>query len=321
MGSIPPAWSIEHDQREIVAVIQYAADQGLYDYNNEVCHNPSPADLTQLLKAIFGLSNRQRVVVPFTLYVNDATGNDLNTGLIGAPFKTIQKAVEVAGQYAPGPIPITIKCAAGNYAGFTLPFYSIPPIYLEGDTTTPTAVVITGNTTPQWAVGVGSYNTLTIAYVKLQANGGFYTYGPGSSGIVTFQYAVCRIGAGVTFGQCDLALICSAGAVQVGSPFHSNGAWTYHFLWGAGGSVTCGYAGQGLELFIDAPLHCYGAFATANGTDSSIGSYGCVFNGASGVTGYRYAAAWGGFIDSNVGGPNFFPGDIAGYVSNGGSYR
>ena len=322
MGSIPPAWSIEHDQREIVAVIQYAADNGLLDYNSEVCHNPSEADLTQLLKAIFGLSNRQRVVVPFTLYVNDATGNDLNTGLIGAPFKTIQKAVEVASQYAPGPNTITIKCAPGNYAGFTLPNYSIPPIWLEGDTTTPSAVVINGGVgaaTPQWAVGCGSYNTLDISYCKLQAQGGFHI-GPGSSGIAAFTYATIRIRAGVTFGQCDLALLFSMGNIIVYNPFHVNGSVCDYVLCALGGEITCGYYNQGLELFFDTALAC-DAFAAANGTGSQIGSWGVTFNGRSGVTGTRYASDWGAHIDTNVGGATYFPGDSAGYATNGGTYR
>jgi hypothetical protein len=320
MGSIPPAASIEHDMREIVAVIQYAADHGLIDFNNAVCQNPSEADLQQLLKAIFGLSNRQRVVVPFTFYVNGATGNDTtNDGLTPvAPFKTITKAVNAASLYAPGPNAITIKIAAGSYVGFTLPFYSIPPIIVEGDTLTPTSVVIDGGT--QWAAGCGSYNTLSIRYVKLQATGGQHI-GPGSSGVVAFQYATINIQAGVTFGKCDLALITSGGQINVGSPFHSNGSASDFFLYAAGGSITCGYLGQGLELFIDAPIALAGSFALAMGTTGIIGSTGVIFNGGSGVSGQRYNANYGGWVDTNVGGPNYFPGTVAGGVANGGIYR
>lgn len=57
MGSIPPAESIEYDQREIVAVIAYAQAQGLLDYNGNPCALPSNADLSQLLKAIYGIGH------------------------------------------------------------------------------------------------------------------------------------------------------------------------------------------------------------------------------------------------------------------------
>jgi hypothetical protein len=318
MGSIPPAWSIEHDQREIVNVIQYAADHGLIDFNNAICQNPSELDLQQLLKAIFGLSNRQRVIIPFTFYVNSATGVDTNDGLTPtAPLKTITKAVQLASLYAPGPNAITIKVAAGSYVGFTLPFYSIPQVILEGDTNTPTSVVIDGGTT--WAAGCGSYNTLTVRYVKLQATGGQHI-GPGSSGVVAFQYATINIGPGVYFGKCDLSLINSGGQINVQSPFHSSGSACDFFLYSAGGSILCGYLNQGLELYIDAPIACQ-VFALAMGTDAVIGTSGVIFNGASGVTGQRYNCNYGGWIDTNVGGPNYFPGNAAGTVLNGGIYR
>jgi hypothetical protein len=57
MGSIPPAASIEFDQREIVAVISYANAHALTDYNGAPCAVPSNADLTQLAKAIFGIAH------------------------------------------------------------------------------------------------------------------------------------------------------------------------------------------------------------------------------------------------------------------------
>lgn len=322
MGSIPPAWSIEHDQREIVAVIQYAADRGLIDFNNQTCLPPASTDLTQLLKAIFGLSNRQRVTVPFTFYVNGTTGNDLNLGTTPATaFKTIQGAVNAAGQYSPGPIPITIKIAIGNYNGFTLPFYSIPPIYMEGDTGTPTGVVINGNVSPnsEWAAACGSYNTLYLSYMKLQATGN-RLIGPGSSGVVAFNYATVNLMAGLTFGQCDLALISSAGRVGVASPFHMNGTSCQTVLAAQGGTIIIGYLNQGLEIFIDAPMAC-GAFAAAVGTGSQIGSWGTTWYGRAGVTGYNYNVNWGGFIDSNLAGDYYFPGTLGGFSANGGSYR
>jgi hypothetical protein len=54
MGSIPPAASIEHDQREVVEVINTANTRGYKDFSNTACAAPTTADLTQLRKAIEG---------------------------------------------------------------------------------------------------------------------------------------------------------------------------------------------------------------------------------------------------------------------------
>jgi len=53
-GSIPPASSIEHDQREVVEVISRANARGYKDFTDTPCAPPSEADLQQLRKAIEG---------------------------------------------------------------------------------------------------------------------------------------------------------------------------------------------------------------------------------------------------------------------------
>jgi hypothetical protein len=316
-GSIPPAASIEYDQREIVAVIQYAFDKVLFDWTGTPCAAPSNADLTQLLKAIYGISNRARVVVPFSYYVDGGAGNDANDGLTAATaFKTIQHAVDVASGYAPGPNAITIRIAPFTYTGFTTPNYSIPQILIQGDTTTPTSCVIDGGTT--WAAGCGSYNTLTLSYCKLQATGGQHV-GPGSSGVVAFPYGTVLIGQGVTFGRCDLACMNSAGAVNIETGFHINGSVGDYILYSAGGSIICGALGSSLEIFIDAPITVQ-AFALAN-TGGYLTSTGVTWTGAANVTGQRYSANYNSMIDTNVSGVNYFPGTVAGSVANGGTYR
>ena len=53
-GSIPPASSIEHDQREVVEVIERANARGYKDFTDTPCAPASEADLQQLRKAIEG---------------------------------------------------------------------------------------------------------------------------------------------------------------------------------------------------------------------------------------------------------------------------
>lgn len=97
MGSIPPASSVEYDQREIVAVIKYAFDRGLIDFNGIPCASPSNSDLTQLLKAIFGMTNLHKLQADVTIYINASTGDDLlGDGTVAKPYRTYQTAVNKA---------------------------------------------------------------------------------------------------------------------------------------------------------------------------------------------------------------------------------
>jgi hypothetical protein len=122
MGSIPPAPSIEHPQREIVNVIQYAFDNKYVDQNGAVCAAPSAGATDQLLKSLFGVMNSRLLRAPQNYYVNGATGNDANNGLgAGTPFKTIQRALDVAVTWNQNGFRITISVAAGIYDGIVLP--------------------------------------------------------------------------------------------------------------------------------------------------------------------------------------------------------
>lgn len=119
-GSIPPAASIEHDQREIVEVIKWAYEHGYRDSTGTLCAAPTDLDLTQLRKALQGFMNADKLALNLTYYVNDATGDDANDGLTaGAPFLTIQKAIDESQKYDPNGFTITINVADGGYAPFT----------------------------------------------------------------------------------------------------------------------------------------------------------------------------------------------------------
>jgi len=83
-GSIPPASSIEYDQREIVEVINWAWQNGLPG-----CNAPTNADLTQLRKAIQGFLQARYIDTHITKTVHGA----------GADFANLQSALEWLGQY------------------------------------------------------------------------------------------------------------------------------------------------------------------------------------------------------------------------------
>lgn len=284
-----------------------------------VCQAPSNADLQQLTKAIYGISNRARVVIPFTFYVNGASGNNANDGLTAlTPFQTIQKAVDVASLYAPGPNGITIQCADyPSYTGLVVPSYSIPVLYLNGNSVNPNNVVIDGGVNP--AVYCGAYNAIHLSNVKLQATGGQHV-GPGSTGIVSQQYGTVNLHQGIIFGRCDLACVASSGMVTMGTAFTINGPTCDHVLYAPSGMVICGGYGNPITVTIAGPLAVAGAFATA-ATNGVVSSNAVTFSGAGGVTGPRYAANYNGGISTLGSGPNYFPGSVAGSVNTGGYYQ
>jgi hypothetical protein len=82
-GSIPPAASIEFDQREIVEVITRANARAYSDFSGAPCAAPDNGDLTQLRKAIEGfISSSQFLItteVTFTVHGPGATFPDLIT--------------------------------------------------------------------------------------------------------------------------------------------------------------------------------------------------------------------------------------------------
>lgn len=312
-GSIPPAAVMEYPQKEIIAVIQYAYDHALRDFDGVLCEAPSGAHLDQLLKAIYGLSNRRTVETPFTFYVSGSTGSNSNDGLtVGTPFLTIQKAVDVAAQYAPGPNAITIQLADySNYAGAVIPSYSIPPIVINGHVGSSASVVIDGGV----AAGVycGSYNTLTVQNFKVQATGGTVV-GAGSSGIACAQYGTVYIGSGMIFGTCSMACLFSSGVINVNANITSTGAGGTAFLYAGGGGINISS-----KTITYSNFTAVAAWAVCIGTGSSIGSRLCTWTGGT-PSGSRYSANYNGWIDTNGSGSTYFPGSSAGSVANGGIY-
>jgi hypothetical protein len=149
-GSIVPAAGVEFDQREIVAVIQWAFDHGFRDYAGALCATPSNSDLTQLLKAIFGIMNSRYLTAPQTYYVNTATGNDANNGLTPTTaFKTLQRAANQSTLYNLNGFNVTINVADGIYGQVQCGMVNgSGGIYFVGNTAVPLNCKIHANLGP-----------------------------------------------------------------------------------------------------------------------------------------------------------------------------
>jgi hypothetical protein len=99
----------------------------------------------------------------FITYVS-ATGNDSNPGTLAAPFRTIQRAIDVSSWNI-------IKVEDGEYPGFTVPSDGF--IFIVGNMNNPAAVVINGNGNGTVISSPGqAYHTNILLYgVKITGGG------------------------------------------------------------------------------------------------------------------------------------------------------
>ena len=320
MGSIPPAASIEHDQREIVAVIQWAYDHGYLDYAGQLCQAPTGADLTQLLKAIYGISNSRLLQAPRDYYVNYATGNDLNDGLSAdKPFKNIQTAQNTLSRFNLNGFNVTVHVAPGTYAPLWLgSIGGSGTVSYIGSPGTPSQTVLVAQTGPAiTASGSGAYN---IDGFKLQSNA--ISPGVPSCGVWVWGTATVQLFA-VDFGPAVSAHMIAVNGGYIGcfGPFTVSGTSSNHMNISTGGRILCQQTS--LPGFPVPTLNITAAvnvsdWLVMNGGATSI-RYSSII-GAGNVTGRKYNINLNGFAETGGAGVNFLPGNAAGITATGGQY-
>lgn len=260
--------------------------------------------------------------ISYTFYVNGGTGNDANNGLTsGTAFATTQKAMNVAGQYPPGPIPITINIAdwsGHTYAGCSTPTYPIPPIILNGTSQANTVIDGLSGT----GVLCQGGNNVTIQNMTVQATTGTWTdENPlvSPNGILAYG-GVINIGANCAFGPAVGQNIMAAayGTVNVRNNLTISGA---------GGQAVFSLEDSGLINFFTVVCTISVAISVVyfvRCDDVSVlqllVSGGLTFTNPSNVTGQRYISSDLSMVETDAGGANFFPGTIAGSTLNGGQY-
>jgi hypothetical protein len=324
MGSIPPAESIEYDQREVVAVIQWAHDHGYFDYANVACANPSNTDLTQLLKAIFGIFNSNKLTAPQHYYVNTATGSDNNNGTsTGTAFKTIQRAVNQSSAFNLNGFSVTISVADGTYGKIFLPAVNgTGSIFIQGNSAIPGNCIIHSNAGAAVTFAGSPYYMDGFRFESDAPDPAGSSPGVGIWGVGGNLQLCPGGGTAVEFGVCAEAHILLAqsvlsiagGTVRIAgnSPRHimsSNGSWCFT------GPTTASRP----TLVIPAAISMSGSFifATAGATATVLYAG---FSGAANVTGAKYAADTNGVIQTGGSGINYYPGSVAGSTSTGGQY-
>jgi hypothetical protein len=314
MGSIPPAASVEYDQREIIAVIKYAFDKGLIDFNNVPCAAPTNADLTQLLKAIFGMARQNKLQASMVIYINSFTGDDvLADGTVNKPYRTHMAAIAMAQSTLDLNLKHTITFhSTGNFTNSGLPF-GHPIVYLAGlfaGQNGAASIIFNNNA----ATFTG--NNCACFYINQGAQIVMYggTYSATTDGVTSNTGIAIEVGGqaivmgnGWTFGACGNAHF-----------------WIGGDLWLSGGGYTV-TAGAPNHLVLSPGAN----FSTSNGpinialqNNPAFGRWVSNYGGAYGIsatitgtaTGQKYIISGYGVISTNGAGVNFLPGNTAGYI-------
>lgn len=143
---------------------------------------------------------RRRLTANADFYVA-TTGNDSNPGTQLLPWRTLQHAWDYPSQNLdPGQFKIKVHVGAGTFANFQAFGNPIAPILFEGDTTTPSNVVISAtNATAVWAQAGGQVELNGFRFVASGTgdNQGF--------GILAGPQATVVVGTNVEFGSCAVA--------------------------------------------------------------------------------------------------------------------
>lgn len=257
--------------------------------------------------------SRTQLAAARTYYVA-TTGSDSNDGLSsGAPFLTIQKAVNVASMLDNGGYDITIDVENGTYTGQVVlkSFVGSGKIIITGDTTTPANVLVTvaGSSPTIYALGVSG--TYELEGLEIRQTGTHSSVYAGSNTYLEIDR--CRFGtSGFYCIQAEIGAI----------------VWVTGNCWLSGNCA--GFAGGlehgmvvvvGITLTVSASITVSSQFVGADYLGIiDFRSTTITLSGGVTVTGKRYAGTTNSVILSNGGSSTYFPGTVAGTTATGAQY-
>jgi hypothetical protein len=245
-------------------------------------------------------------------YVSNA-GSDSNDGLTaGTPFLTLQKAQNTINKYNLNGWNVTVHVADGTYNAVSGgQINGSGTITYQGNPLNPSACTITNNAGACFHAGGAAY---ILDGFRVTATGHL----PGAVGAGLY----CTSGGTIyhknmDFGYCIDQHMCvdGGGNIMIAGPYKITGNAGTH-LWSVNGSYI---QGDVIPTPINIPVPVsIGIFAgCAQGSSMAVS---LTITGAGNVTGQRYFAASNGVIATGGGGPNYYPGTIAGAVQTGGQY-
>ena len=294
------------------AVVMYNAGGGLQSWISTADNNTTTPGAGGAFWIPLNGSGRQILASTTNFYVsptgNDSTGN----GTSVAPWLTLQHAynyiaqnVDIAGQQC-----LVNAADNTNYAPLlaNIPTVGGPVIFI-GDTTTPTNCVI-NSTSGDCFSGMGNGISLFVKGFSTISN-----TGSGDGGVSALSGANVTINGNMNFGPtASLAPQIYAGLGGVmnftTAAYSINGNANQHICAQNGGIINMGAQAVTLN-----GTPAYGSGFAEVDVGGIIVCPGLTFSGS--ATGPRYAANTNGVIQTNGGGPNFFPGSSAGTTNNG----
>lgn len=256
-----------------------------------------------------GLS-RSRLTANLSYFVASTGSDTLNTGLsVGSPFLTIQKALDVAAAQDLGLFSITINVAAGTYTGqITLKsFVGAGTIAILGSGASTCTISVTSGFCVLGAAIIGQYSlngfklvTNTAGFTAVQVQGSptrlalsNIEFGAsGAAHIFSSVDAFCVVNTSTTIsGNANIHWYCTTGGV----------------IFDAGHTITL----TGTPVFAQAFAFVQSHGRIAVNANTFVGT----------ATGIRYYADTLGLIDTQGGGANYLPGNVAGSTATGAVYN
>lgn len=251
-----------------------------------------------------GTAGRLKLTGSRTYHVNDATGSDSNNGLSsGAPFLTLQKALNVIMGLDGAGYSVTVSVADGTYAGFSVASspLNIPSLTIES-VNGPASTEITGRA--EFVRGAGTDVTLEGFKFSYATSGGEECVrGLHWGGLITLTS--CEFGANTAGAH----ISCTQGRMLI-----------------TGDHVISGDALSHLSVSDFGYLEYQADTSTVDGTPDFALAFASCYGGhmliptttwTGSATGVRYDVARGGVIDAEG---QTLPGDTAGTTATGGAY-
>jgi hypothetical protein len=205
------------------------------------------------------IGSRVTLLANASYYVNDGTGSDSSDGSVGSPFKTIQKAINVAAALDISIYDVQINVADGTY---TAPntvngaWIGSGTVKIIGNVTTPTNVLI---------------NPVSSGTCFLVQNGGrIYLAGMelrGGVGIWSASYANITLAGAIRFSGSIYQIYADGGSIgDGGGGYAVAGTCISHIVASNRGLISC--ASSTITL-VNSPAFS-GSFALVGGTGSTL---------------------------------------------------
>jgi hypothetical protein len=248
-------------------------------------------------------------------YVNNSTGSDTaNDGLsAGAPFATIQHALDVTAKFNMNGFNVTIHVADGTYNApvWLNPVNGQGSVIIIGNVANPANCIVNGTSGSAFQ-GIGRGYTVTGFTVTGVAVGadpgcGFYVGG------------AVNLGA-INFGTATLAHVVASGSgatVVISGPIKIVGSAQVHLDANLNGTIVLNTSAPPALTIVNPVVFSEFFIATQLGVIAGVYSS---ITGAGNVSGIRYVVSLNGVISVNGSGVNYLPGTSAGLPSTGGQY-